>query len=244
MTHKKKRGALHKLGKMLRGTKPAGGAAAYQQAPAQRGRPNPAALTAPLEHSMREHEAVTLQAQLLQEQAAAGMWHEQQAAEPQPAVVPAAIRQPVQRGEHPQWQPQDLPVFDVQQPQHAAHEQQMGWQQATAWPQQQREQQAAGLPRSPFQSPSRGPLQEVPLPQQARPPRPSSGLSECPASPEAGGGQYYYPDAAAAGYAAGMAELHAQGLGTAPGGGDAPRQESWQLRRLHVVHSNGLYSPP
>lgn len=253
--HKKKRGALHKLGKMLRGTKPAAGAAAYAQAPPQRGRPNPAALTAPLEHSMREKEAAALQAQLLQEQAAAGQewheqpaaverWHEQQAAEPEPAAVPAAIRQPMQRGGQPQWQPQDVPAFTLQQQQqHAEHAQQLGWQQPAAWPQQQqREQQlAAGLPRSPFQSPTRGPLQEVPVPQQARPPRPSSGLSECPASPEAG--LYYYPDAAAAGYAAAMAELQAQGLGPAPGGGDASRQESWQLRRLHVVHSNGLYSP-
>ena len=81
---------------------------------------------------MREKEAAALQAQLLQEQAAAnGPWHEQQAAEPEPAVVPAAIRQPMQRVGQPQWQPDDVPAFAMQQQQqqqHAAHEQQLGWQ--------------------------------------------------------------------------------------------------------------------
>ena len=234
--HKKRRGALHKLGKMLRGTKPAPGAAAYQQAAQGQGRPNPAALTAPLEHSMRQQEAAALQEQLLREQAVgAGQRYQQPAAEPELAAMPAAIRQPVPRGQQPQlqqWQLQQRYAAEVQP-------QQLGWPDAAAWHQHQ--QQQAGLPRSPFQSPTRGPLQELPPQQQARP-RPSSGLSECPASPEAGGGHYYYPEAAAAGYAAGMADLQAEGLGLAPGG-DAAQEQSWQLRRLHVMHSNGLYSP-
>lgn len=281
--HKKRRGALHKLSKMLLGGKPAG--AAYTQQgreeaaaqahlpPQPRRRPNPAALTAPLEHSMRQREAAELQGRVLQEQAQ----HLGEA--PEPEAVPAAIRQHLQQQhlQPPAGQQQEgdaaLPRARRQQLLTAAEEEQpmaplepdADWGEQLM-PQHQQQRQHPALPRSPFDvaklGPAaagrggRGPLQELhwqeqaapvqPPPQQQRAPRPSSGLSEPEAAP------YAYPDAAAAGYAAGLAALEAEALAEQAAGGagagaaaaatmQAMKSESWDLRRLHVVHSNALY---
>lgn len=249
---KKRRGALHKLGKMLGGGKK--GATPLQQ-PLEgqpRPRPNPAALTAPLEHSMRQQEAAAMQAQLLSEQQgqAVAVPHDQQqparhryqqqaAAEPEPVAVPAAIRQHLQQqrqGEQRQQRRQTH--FTAAE---EAEEQLVSWPEHPAWPPQQQQQQQQLTRQSPFESPVRGALQELPVPQQLVPrQRPASGLSDCP--PE--GGRYLYPDAAAAGYAAGLAALQAEGFGT-PGlpvaGAAGGREESWPDRRLHVMHSNLLF---
>lgn len=245
----KKRGALHKLGKMLRGGKPAPPAAAGAIAAPRQRKPDPAALTAPLEHSMRAREAAALQAQLLSEQLGMPVAAEQHQ-EPQPAAVPPAIRQHVQQQQYVQQQQQQYAAqqqYVQQQQRYAAAEaeeelQPQGWPGDPVWAEQWGQQP---LRASPLQSPvaaGRGPLQQVQ--QQQAQVRPGSGLS-CPASPDR---QYAYPADAAAGYAAGLAEAQAEGLGVVGGAaaaaGGPPRQESWDLRRLHVVHSNQLYQGP
>ena len=270
---KKRRGALHKLSKMLRGgggSKQAaatGGAAAAasadEQAAQQQQHPqlrtkqrgNPAALTAPLGHSMLEQEASALQGQVLRERqqqgemhhAAAAMRHQLQAAGPEPAQVPAAI-----------WQQQQQQYADEQQQQqHTAAEEggQYGWSAYSDGPFARQQQQHQGAPSPPHYEPAapveRGPLHELRdntnTPQQRQ--RPGSALSDCPPEAEGGARYYSYPDAAAAGYAAGLAEMQAEmqaaggGLGT-PGAGELAGmagQVSWQQRSLHVMHSNALF---
>lgn len=100
---KKKKGALHKLGKMLRGgPKPTPLAPLAPPGAGRQPRANPAALTAPLEHSMRQQEAAALQEQLLREQVEA-----QQAQQAEEAQL---RRQEAER----------LPILPMRQRQHEA----------------------------------------------------------------------------------------------------------------------------
>jgi hypothetical protein len=254
---KKRRGALHKLGKMLRGGsgKQAVGEQQAQQQQAQqqqRGkqRGNPAA---PLGHSMLEQEASALQGQVLRERQQKGEMHhaaaamrQQHGAEPAPAEVPDATWQQMKQ-QHAQQQEQ----WERRQQQHTAAEEggQFGWAAYDDGPFARQHQAAPSPPQyEPAAPVERGPLHELRgnAPQQQRQ-RPGSALSDCP--PEGGARYYSYPDAAAASYAAGLAEMQAEmeaagaGLGT-PGAGvlaGMAEQVSWQQRSLHVMHSNALF---
>ncbi len=299
---KKKRGALHKLGKMLRGggkgskQPPAGAATAAVAAAAAgsglppRPRPNPGALTAPLGHSMREHEASALQERLLRERRG----QEEHAVLPRldsgassgpRRALPAMQEQKEQGGRHVPQLEQPDPSLGLQQPLSAAVDAAggEGWSDYTAaWVQQQQraqraqrheEQAAVVVERAPAQQqrPGSG-LSDVPLggatyaaaakpggrlDSPRRQQRPRSGLSEAPVEAHS----YLFPDAAAAGYAAGLAAAEAEGLAAshpavevlhtpmaapvrwhqgidaaAEGLGRSPSPSpSWQQRDLHVV---------
>ena len=249
----------------------AGGAAAAaageQQAQQQqqlRGkqRGNPAALTAPLGHSMLEQEASALQGQVLRERQqegemrhAAAAMRQQHGVEAAPAEVPDATWQHMeqQQQQHTQQQQeQQQEQWERRQQQHTAAEEggQFNWAAYSDGPFARQQHQAAPSPPQyePAAPVQRGPLHELRgnAPQHPRQ-RPGSALSDCP--PEGGARYYSYPDAAAAGYAAGLADMQAEmgaaggGLGT-PGAGELAgmaAQISWQQRSLHVMHSNALF---
>jgi hypothetical protein len=141
---KKKKGALHKLGKMLRGgPKPTPLAPPGPPGAGRQPRPNPAALTAPLEHSMRQQEAAALQEQLLREQVEAQQAEEaqrrQQEAERLPIppmrqqqheAQPFAGEQPLDgRGAAPP-EPAAAPDFNLR---HMQQQQQQQWGKEAGW---------------------------------------------------------------------------------------------------------------
>ncbi|KAL4436509.1 hypothetical protein ABPG75_003648 [Micractinium tetrahymenae] len=321
---KKKRGALHKLGKMLRGggkssRQSSAGAEAAAAAVAAGGglpprpRPNPGALTAPLGHSMREQEAAALQGRLLRErreqEEAAVLQRLDSAASAGPSRRPSGLRpamqerkeqrdgQPAAQAEQQDAVPGRQQLFSAaedaaeggrwsdytaawvqQQAQQAQEEQQQQAQHAVhreesaaagaCWAPAQRQRPGSGLSDVPLDGASyaaAGPVGYA-LDSPRRQRRPSSGGSEAPAE----GGAYQYPDAAAAGYAAGLAAVEAEGLGPGQGPAHPPPEAlhtplaspvrwhrgigaaaeglgrspspspSWQQRDLHVV-LNELY---
>lgn len=250
-----------------------------------RPRLNPGALTAPLGHSMREHEASALQERLLRERRG----QEEHAALPRldsgassgpRRALPAMQEQQEQEGRHEQRNPS----LGLQQQLPAAEDAAGGggWSDYTAaWVQQQQraqraqrhgEQAAVVVERAPAQQqrPGSG-MSDVPLDgatyaaaakpggrldSPRRQQRPRSGLSEAPIEAHS----YLFPDAAAAGYAAGLAAAEAEGLAAAhpavevlhtpmaapvrwhqgidaaEGLGRSPSPSpSWQQRDLHVV---------
>jgi hypothetical protein len=198
---------------------------------------------------MRQAEAAALQAQVLQERARAPLEAPQQAAGRQQWRLEAQVAEGSQ-------QQQEWTVGQQQQQQQELD--QFPWLAGHGWEEQQEQQfewgagavpQAVAQPAP--QAGVRGPLQEVhsnlPPPshhqQRQHQVRPgSAALSDCPADV----GRYSYPDVAEAGYAAGLAAAAAEG---APGlavdtaaGAASDKMTRWQQRRLHVVHSNALFS--